>query len=169
MRLKTFRDSEAGHRVQARAIQNLTARSQVLYEDASDGTRHFTGLRQVSIKALRGELKSVPFEILFDSSDNNTVRIRFGVAPKQGTADIISPTSMINSRGTLCVQSHRRGDALHSADMYAWLDNTPDSFDIIAYATGYKTLRCKGALRHVKSTRPELFNHRMRARAGKRK
>lgn len=152
-----------------RATPALTFGAQVLYEDASDGTRHFTGLRQVSIKALRGELKSVPFEILFDSSDNNTVRIRFGVAPKQGTADIVSPSSMTNSRGTLCMQSHRRSDPLHSADLYAWLDETSDSFDVIVYAAGYKTLRCRGALRHVKSTRPELFNHRMRVRAGKRK
>lgn len=141
----------------------------MLYEDAADGTRHFTGLRQVSIKALRGELKSVPYEIIFDSSDNNTVRIRFNVAPKQGRVDIVSPASMINSRGTLCVQSHRRSDALHSADMYAWLDETPDSFDILVYAAGYKTLRCRGALRQLKNTSPELFNRRMRARAGKRK
>jgi hypothetical protein len=141
----------------------------VLYEDAADGTRHFTGLRQVSVKALRSELKSVPFEIVFDGSDNNTVRIRFGVSPRHGTSDIVSSASMTNSRGTLCVQRHRRTEPLHSADMYAWLDETPDSFDIVVFANGYKTLRCRGALRHVKSTRPELFNRRMRARAGKRK
>ena len=151
MRLKTFRDSE------------------VLYEDRADGTRHFTGLKQVSIRALRGELKSVPFEINFDGSDNNTVRIRFGVAPKQGVPDIVCPSSMVNSRGTLCVQSHRRTESLHSADMYAWLDETADSFDIIVYSTGYKTLRCRGALRQLKNTRPELFNRRVRAAAGKRK
>lgn len=141
----------------------------MLYEDASDGTRHFTGLRQISVKALRNELKSVPFEIMFDSSLNNTVRIRFGVAPRDGTCDIVSSASMTNSRGTLCVQRHQRSEPLHSADMYAWLDETPDSFDIIVFANGYKTLRCRGALRHVKSTRPELFNHRMRPRAGKRR
>ena len=77
---------------------------------------------------------------------------------------------MANTRGTLSVQRHRRSDPLHSADMYAWLDETPDSFDIVVFADGYRTLRCRGALRHVKSTRPELFNFQKKPpRAGKRK
>ena len=95
---------------------------------------------------------------------------------------------MTNSRGTLAIQSHRTPDSkpLHGADAIAWLDANADAFDIIVYShgtpngvahaqtaadsrtPGFKTLRCRGQLRALKSEQPELFNSRKNRAAGKR-
>lgn len=153
MRLGTFRDPE------------------VLYEEEPEGTTAFTGLKRVSVRALRAEVKNTPYEFVFDHPDDNeTVRIRFGVPPKKGSANVACPVTMTNSRGTLAIQSHRTAESkpLHGADANAWLDTNADAFDIVVYSNGFKTLRCRAQLRALRSEQPELFNSRKGRAAGKR-
>lgn len=141
----------------------------------------------MSVRALRAEVKNTPYEFVFDNPDDNEtvrigvgapeillkrrqVRIRFGVPPKKGSANVACPVTMTNSRGTLAIQSHRTPESrpLHGADANAWLDTNADAFDIIVYSNGFKTLRCRAQLKALKSEHPELFNSRKNRAAGKR-
>ena len=94
------------------------------------------------------------------------MRIVFGVQPRKGTSDIGRPASLTNGRGTTAVQSHI-AKTLASADAYAWLDETPDSFDIVADSRQFQTLKCKGQLLRMKHERPGAFIGRVARTAGK--
>jgi len=93
----------------------------------------------------------------------------FGIGPKStGDSSIGRPASLTDGRGSLQVQSYMTRK-LHSADAYAWLDTTADSFDLICSANGIQALRCKGSLLRQKHENPGAFYGRVAGKKTKQK
>lgn len=113
---------------------------------------------------------SVPFEIDFERESNDgSCTIVFGIAPKSnGDTSIGRPASLTDGRGSLQVQSYMTRK-LHSADAFAWLDNTPDSFDLVCSSAGIQALRCKGSLLRQKHENPGAYYGRVAGKKTNRK
>ena len=78
MQLGTFRDPEVLYEEEPEGrsnAQSIRLHSQELILNRTTGTTAFTGLKKVSVRALRALVKNTPHEFVFDHPDDNeTVR-----------------------------------------------------------------------------------------------
>ena len=86
MQLGTFRDPEVLYEEEPEGrsnAQSVRLHSQELILNRTTGTTAFTGLKKVSVRALRALVKNTPHEFVFDHPDDNE---RSGCQPRVGIA-----------------------------------------------------------------------------------
>lgn len=184
MRLGTFRDPEVLYEEEpegrgapcAGSTPPLTGRVQAQppspasrkYQSAPSGPKSKTRRTNSSLTTPTTTRRCpTPPRMLARRLTPRQVRIRFGVPPKKGSANVACPVTMTNSRGTLAIQSHRTAESkpLHGADANAWLDTSEprpadrdsgsprrgrnaDAFDIVVYSNG-APIRRAAEFRHT--------------------